>query len=699
MRILILSRDSSGLKPDSATAQRWRLLKDNKVELKVVIMSREIGDWKEDNLSLVSVGGRNALVRWWRMLRRASYELRATSYDLITAQDPFELGLIGWLVTRGKRVKLEIQDHGGFFDGEPADEPLWFWRSRLAWRLARRAKAIRTVSPKSLENLKAKGLGDKAYWLPIAADLRFANLPKRTEPGLMVSVGRLVSVKRFSLLLESLAELKKKVPEAKLAVIGDGPLRQSLQQQAKDLGLEAAVEFVGQTDPAPWLERAVVFVLLSSHEGWGVAAIEAALAGVPVVMSDTGCARWLEARGAARVIGRQEENPSAIASSLAESLRQENIQSLKIDQAFDAQQTAREQVGRWSAIINNDASKLMVICQAVDDDDALFGFFTAWLKEAAGEFTSLKVLALRVGKFSLPENVQVVPLREKGGRSKLKVICNLWRWSWRMRRDYDGVYIRGDVQYPVLAGWLWKFLGKKVVLFYAHYTSKTKWLKLASWLCDAVVTSVPAACHLKKAIPIGQGVDASRFKTIRRHEGTARLLVFGRVSPIKRVPWILQTISDTSSEVVKRVSVIGRATDPAEAERLKQIASKFGVVWEERDVANFVAPELYLRYDIFLNATPGSLDKTIVEAMLSGLVVIASTSAYGDFLPADLKWLNPADSNFGESVVKAVSLGTAERTAIGVRLRRIAVENHSQSQQIAKIKRIFNGCLVSRGVN
>lgn len=340
----MLSRDSSGLRPDSATAQRWRLLRDSGAELKIVVASRETGSWKEDGLDVVGTGGGNLFLRIWRMNSLAAQS--SGECDFITAQDPFELGLVAWAVSKKAKKGFEVQDHGGFFDGEPADEPLWFLRSRLAWHLAKRAKRIRTVSPKSLENLKSEGMADKVYWLPIAADRRFASLERRPEVGLVVSVGRLVSVKRFGLLLRSLLELRKTVPEARLAIVGDGPLLQDLQGQARSLDLGAAVEFAGQADPAPWLARAAVFALLSSHEGWGIAAVEAALAGVPVVMADTGCARWLEQEAGATVIGRGEEDPSTIARRLAAARRQE-AGRLAPDRLPDAGQAAAEQVAEW----------------------------------------------------------------------------------------------------------------------------------------------------------------------------------------------------------------------------------------------------------------------------------------------------------------------------------------------------------------
>lgn len=297
----MLSRDESGLDAASKTANRWRLLRDQGVEMVVLIASRKAGAWEEENLQVVGTGG-GTLSRFFRVLRLA--RPLAPSADLITAQDPFELGFIAWRLSASFHKPFEIQDHGGFFDGEKPDEPLWFFRGRLAGFLARRARLIRTVSPKSLARLKQLGLKGDVYHLPIVADPRFSRIERKPETHLIVSIGRLISVKRHALTIQAFARLKKTVPDARLIIVGEGPLRIKLESLATRLGVADTVEFAGHADPAPYLSRAALFVLLSSHEGWGIAAVEAALAGVPVLMTNTGCAKWLEGQGGAIVVTR-----------------------------------------------------------------------------------------------------------------------------------------------------------------------------------------------------------------------------------------------------------------------------------------------------------------------------------------------------------------------------------------------------------
>ena len=74
-----------------------------------------------------------------------------------------------------------------------------------------------------------------------------------------------------------------------LLLVGDGPLRDELQQVASDLGVADRTVFVGALDnPYPLMQRADVIALVSAEEGFGLVALEAAALNVPFVGSDVG---------------------------------------------------------------------------------------------------------------------------------------------------------------------------------------------------------------------------------------------------------------------------------------------------------------------------------------------------------------------------------------------------------------------------
>jgi len=677
----MLSRDSAGLKQNSPTANRWRLLRDQGTELDVVVMSRDAGSWSEEGLRVWSGGGSNVFQRYFRSRKKA--DSWALVCDLITAQDPFELGWIAKCVSRKYAKPFELQDHGGFFDGGEVVEPLWPLRSRVAGWLSRRASRIRTVSPMSHAKLTESRLGEKTYLLPIAADARFAKAKRRPEKDLVVTTGRLVAVKRHDLLIRAFALYAADKPGAKLAIVGEGPERKSLKKLIKELKLEKKVEFVGDADPLPWLERASVFALLSKHEGWGVAAIEAAMVGVPVVMSDTGCADWLSQAGRALVT---KDDPKEIAKNF------EAAKALSTDtplpSVMSQGEMAMEQVSEWNKTIK--AKQRTLICaQAADENDPLFGFFVPWLRKFA-EHGDAIVCALRVSDPlpELPSNIEVRATRPKDSKSKIGVIWNVARISWQERFRYQSVFIRGDAQYLACLGWLWRLLGKKVVFWYTHYTVKGPWFWLAAPWANDVVTAVPESNPLKTALSIGHHLDIEKFKpraADKELEAIPRVLLFGRVSPVKRVAWMVQTLAPLVEAGKIRLTIVGKATDAASSEELKDALPQ-AAKWDDRDVPSGEASEIYGSHDIFINATPGSMDKTILEAAASGLVVLAATKGIARGLLEELHWLNFDDAkSLKEAVERSISLTVAQRESIRQELRAWVTRQHSMVSHMLKL--------------
>jgi glycosyltransferase involved in cell wall biosynthesis len=100
---------------------------------------------------------------------------------------------------------------------------------------------------------------------------------------LAVAVGRLIAQKDHATLLRAFARVHATLPQARLAVLGSGPLESQTRALASELGLTDAVILPGRTEIRDWLERADVFVHSSRWEGFGIVLLEAMLAGLPIV--------------------------------------------------------------------------------------------------------------------------------------------------------------------------------------------------------------------------------------------------------------------------------------------------------------------------------------------------------------------------------------------------------------------------------
>lgn len=105
----------------------------------------------------------------------------------------------------------------------------------------------------------------------------------------VIMVASLTEKKDHNTLLKSFAELRNRVPGVRLCLVGGGPLEGALRAQARDLGLDKAVDFLGVRDDVRRILPAFdALVLPSRHEGLGLVIIEAFAAGIPVVASRVG---------------------------------------------------------------------------------------------------------------------------------------------------------------------------------------------------------------------------------------------------------------------------------------------------------------------------------------------------------------------------------------------------------------------------
>jgi len=141
----------------------------------------------------------------------------------------------------------------------------------------------------------------------------------RLPPGTPVigHVARLAPIKNQALLLHAFALLLETRPDAFLAIVGDGPLRSTLDAQAAALGIAARTGFLGHVaELAPVYRDFDAFVLASLAEGTSISIQEAMATGLPIVATAVGGTPDLLAHGDAGVLV-----PSNDRTALANALR------------------------------------------------------------------------------------------------------------------------------------------------------------------------------------------------------------------------------------------------------------------------------------------------------------------------------------------------------------------------------------------
>lgn len=136
---------------------------------------------------------------------------------------------------------------------------------------------------------------------------------------ILITVGRFSPPKGYADLITAFAKLHRTHPDVALVLVGDGVLRNAIEQQIATLGLNDRVRLLGARDDVPSLLAASdMFILASHYEGLPLALLEAMAAGLPVVATNVG--------DVPRVVGYDRgvlvspQHPYALANAIAELL-------------------------------------------------------------------------------------------------------------------------------------------------------------------------------------------------------------------------------------------------------------------------------------------------------------------------------------------------------------------------------------------
>ncbi|MFH1839380.1 MAG: glycosyltransferase [Patescibacteria group bacterium] len=120
------------------------------------------------------------------------------------------------------------------------------------------------------------------------------------EPPQIISVGRLFEQKDHETLLRALAKVEK---PWSLRIVGTGPLEKFLRDLVEELKIDSKVEWLGFRDDVPkLLFESDVFCFPSRWEGLGLAAIEAAAAGLPIIATDLPALKEVFNKGEVRFV-------------------------------------------------------------------------------------------------------------------------------------------------------------------------------------------------------------------------------------------------------------------------------------------------------------------------------------------------------------------------------------------------------------
>lgn len=221
---------------------------------------------------------------------------------------------------------------------------------RLLRRLARvlypRGARIVAVSDRLASDMEEAGFNVEMSVIPNI--IRPAGLVADAEvrPNALVTVGSLKPIKNHALALRALAELG---PDYTLDILGDGPLRESLESLARELGIADRVVFHGYVaDPSPLVASSAVMLHTSIGETFGLVLHEAAQVGCPVVAIDDSVMQEVVPAQVPGVLSAPD--PGALAEAVRRAQALERPAPITPE---EQESRRREVIDRWSALLDD----------------------------------------------------------------------------------------------------------------------------------------------------------------------------------------------------------------------------------------------------------------------------------------------------------------------------------------------------------
>ncbi len=232
--------------------------------------------------------------------KAASRICKERKIDVITVEDPFTTGFIGYLLKKKFSIPLNVQSHVDFCDNQ-------YWMgirsinklfNQLGKLILRHADTIRVGTNYEKEKISKKLniSKDKIFVIPVNSEIdKFKNADgskirdkyiNDKFDKLLIFTGRLVDQKDIITLLKAFSLVVQRIPKTLLLIVGSGNQGMLLRRLATELELNDNVIFTGSIEHgkvSEYIAACDIYTISSIFEGTCIAMVEAMVAGKPVV--------------------------------------------------------------------------------------------------------------------------------------------------------------------------------------------------------------------------------------------------------------------------------------------------------------------------------------------------------------------------------------------------------------------------------
>lgn len=329
------------------------------------------------------------------------------------------------------------------------------------------------------------------------------------------------------------------------------------------------------------------------------------------------------------------------------------------------------------------SKRLLILTQSVDRNDPVLGFFHGWIA-AFSKLFDIHVVCLTEGDHSLPANVRIHSLGKEHGASKLAYVANFYRYAWRLRHDYDAVFVHMNQEYVLLGGLLWKTLGKKVYLWRNHYRGGVI-TDIAVALSDRVFCtsrfSYTAKSSKARMMPVG--IDTHVFRPMDDVTRVPRSILFlSRFAPSKHPDILIDALAILHARNIPfTASIYGsslpkdRAFHESQKGRVTQLGLSAAVHFSP-GVPNHKTPRIYGAHEICVDASAsGMYNKTMFEAAACGVLVVAASKDLAEHVPGEFIFAENDPHHLAEKLEIILSMPEKAKEASRGTYRSLAESN------------------------
>ncbi len=351
--------------------------------------------------------------------------------------------------------------------------------------------------------------------------------------------------------------------------------------------------------------------------------------------------------------------------------------------------------------------RVLILTQKIDRNDEILGFFLVWIEKLAQKLDSIQILTLYHRPSTLPDNVSVFSLGKERNGNKIIWFLRYLKLTPFLVRNNDVILVHMIPLYTILIA-PWAIIFHKPIIFWYAHGKTSLYLRLAKILAEKIVTSSERGFRLKtkKIKIIGQGIDTGFFRPIKRMRSHNfwEILTLGRISPSKNLGTIIEAVNILNKKYQKNQILLKIVGSPPQIDSHQKYYQQIKRMVNQLRLTHLVkfipgipyqqTIEYYQNCDLFINAsTTGSLDKTVLEAMACGKIILTCNQAYKGIL-SDQFIFSPLDSiDLAQKINQIFEMPPERIKEKGGILRNIVVKNHSLDGFIERLTNILRQSL------